>query len=57
MPTHLPGVQFEVQTQLSVVNDSIASQLCQGQLEVTHSLLEPVSSRGLSVTTREELSL
>lgn len=50
-------MQFEVQTQLSVVNGSIASQLCQGQLEVRQSLLEPVSSRDLSVTTREELSL
>lgn len=56
MPTHLPGLQFEVQTQLGVVNGSIAPQLCQGQLEVRHSLLGPVNMRGLSTGALEELS-
>lgn len=57
MLTYLPGLQFEVQTQLCVVNDSITPQLCQGQLEVRHSLLEPVGIRGLSVATKELLNL
>lgn len=33
-PAHLPSLQPEAQAQLGVVDDSVAPQLCQGQLEV-----------------------